>query len=69
METEQARQVLADVEARHSDILKLEKSLKELHDLFLDMALLIESQVCFDNPIQLIYTVSLLFKLVNLWYI
>ncbi|CAL8103105.1 unnamed protein product [Orchesella dallaii] len=44
METEQARQMLADVEARHNDILKLEKSLKELHDLFLEMALLVESQ-------------------------
>lgn len=44
METEQARQMLADVEARHNDILKLEKSLKELHDLFLEMAMLVESQ-------------------------
>ncbi len=47
METEQARQMLADVEARHNDIIKLEKSLKELHDLFLEMALLVESQVGF----------------------
>jgi len=44
METEQARQMLADVEARHNDILNLEKSLRELHDLFLEMAILVESQ-------------------------
>jgi len=44
MQTEQAKQMLADVEARHNDILKLEKSLKELHDLFLEMAILVESQ-------------------------
>lgn len=37
--------MLADVEARHNDILKLEKSLRELHDLFLEMATLVESQV------------------------
>lgn len=45
IQTEQAKQMLADVEARHNDILKLEKSLKELHDLFLEMAILVESQV------------------------
>jgi len=43
-ETEQARQTLADVETRHNDILKLEKSLIELHDMFMEMAALVESQ-------------------------
>jgi len=42
--TEQAKQMLADVTARHDDIIKLEKSLRELHDLFLEMAILIENQ-------------------------
>ena len=44
-DTNQAKQSLADIEARHQDIMKLEKSIKELHDMFLDMAMLVESQV------------------------
>ncbi|PAA60749.1 hypothetical protein BOX15_Mlig011532g1 [Macrostomum lignano] len=43
-DTQQAKQTLADIEARHEDIMKLEKSIKELHDMFLDMAMLVESQ-------------------------
>ena len=34
-----------DIEARHNDIMKLEQSIKELHDMFMDMAMLVESQV------------------------
>ncbi len=45
METKIAKQTLADIEARHNDILKLEQSIKELHDMFMDMAMLVESQV------------------------
>uniref|UniRef100_V5HAF0 Putative syntaxin 1a n=1 Tax=Ixodes ricinus TaxID=34613 RepID=V5HAF0_IXORI len=44
METQKARQTLAEIEARHHDIIKLEKSIRELHDMFMDMALLVESQ-------------------------
>jgi len=44
METQQARQTLADIEARHSDIMKLENSIRELHDMFMDMAMLVENQ-------------------------
>ena len=44
-DTQQAKQSLADIEARHEDIIKLEKSIKELHDMFMDMAMLVESQV------------------------
>ncbi|THD26439.1 Syntaxin [Fasciola hepatica] len=43
-DTQQAKQSLADIEARHQDIMKLEKSIKELHDVFMDMAVLEESQ-------------------------
>ena len=46
MDTAQAKQTLADIEARHADIIKLETSIKELHDMFMDMAMLVESQVC-----------------------
>ncbi|XP_018561958.1 syntaxin isoform X1 [Anoplophora glabripennis] len=44
METQQARQTLADIEARHADIIKLENSIRELHDMFMDMAMLVENQ-------------------------
>jgi len=43
-ETRIAKQTLADIEARHKDILKLEESIKELHDMFMDMAMLVEAQ-------------------------
>ena len=49
MDTAQAKQTLADIEARHADIIKLETSIKELHDMFIDMAMLVESQVCNDT--------------------
>lgn len=45
METQQARQTLEDIEARHNDIIKLETSIRELHDMFMDMAMLVEQQV------------------------
>nr|QQY02519.1 syntaxin 8 [Cryptocotyle lingua] len=44
MDTQQARQNAADIEARHEDILKLERSIVELHELFIDLAALVESQ-------------------------
>lgn len=49
METQQAKQTLADIEARHADIIKLENSIRELHDMFMDMAMLVESQVSMKN--------------------
>lgn len=45
LETQQAKKTLAEIEARHQDIMKLENSIKELHDMFMDMAMLVESQV------------------------
>lgn len=48
-DTQQAKQSLKDIEARHNDIMKLEKSIKELHDMFMDMAMLVESQVCVSS--------------------
>ncbi|CAB4042496.1 syntaxin-1A isoform X4 [Paramuricea clavata] len=44
-ETQQARQALGDIEARHKDILNLENSIRQLHEMFLDMAMLVENQV------------------------
>ncbi|XP_071442803.1 syntaxin-1A-like [Hetaerina americana] len=45
LKTQEARQALADVEARHEEILRIEKSIRELRDMFLEMAILVESQV------------------------
>lgn len=53
METQQAKQTLADIEARHADIIKLENSIRELHDMFMDMAMLVESQVSIPVNIKI----------------
>ncbi|XP_013791609.1 syntaxin-like [Limulus polyphemus] len=52
METQQAKQTLEDIEARHNDIIKLESSIRELRDMFLDMAMLIENQGEMVNRIE-----------------
>ncbi|XP_073943766.1 syntaxin-1A-like [Choristoneura fumiferana] len=52
MDTQQAKQTLADIEARHADIMKLETSIRELHDMFIDMAMLVESQGEMINRIE-----------------
>jgi t-SNARE complex subunit (syntaxin) len=41
---EKARQALAFVENKHNDILRLQQSINELHQMFLDMATLVASQ-------------------------
>ncbi len=60
-DTQQAKQSLADIEARHEDIIKLEKSIKELHDMFMDMAMLVESQVSAFASIQPVLSLLLAF--------
>ncbi|KTG41289.1 hypothetical protein cypCar_00032416 [Cyprinus carpio] len=35
---------LSEIEARHKDIMRLESSIKELHDMFVDIAMLVENQ-------------------------
>ena len=44
METQQAKQSVQDIEDRHEDIMKLENNIRELHDMFMDMAMLVERQ-------------------------
>ena len=39
-----ARNALADIQERHQDIKRLEASISELHQLFLDMSVLVETQ-------------------------
>jgi len=48
----QAKNALAYIEARHRDILKLEASIQELHQLFVDMAILVESAGEMLNQIE-----------------
>lgn len=43
-QTQEARQALRDVEARHAELLKVETSLKEVHELFMQMAQLVSTQ-------------------------
>lgn len=38
-------QAMNEIETRHTEIIKLENSIRELHDMFMDMAMLVESQV------------------------
>ncbi|XP_065055547.1 syntaxin-1A-like [Rhopilema esculentum] len=52
VETQQAKQSLRDIEARHNDIMKLETSIRELHEMFTDMAILVESQGEMINRIE-----------------
>ena len=39
------RQALSEIESRHQDIIRLEASIRELRTMFMDMALLVETQV------------------------
>ncbi|XP_029368593.1 syntaxin 3b isoform X4 [Echeneis naucrates] len=39
-----SKQALSEIESRHKDIVRLESSIKELHDMFVDIAMLVESQ-------------------------
>lgn len=41
-----------EIETRHNEIIKLENSIRELHDMFMDMAMLVESQVKTLMPSQ-----------------
>ncbi|XP_078277956.1 syntaxin-2-like [Rhinoraja longicauda] len=43
-DTHITRQALNEIESRHKDIIKLEVSIRELHDMFVDMAMLVEQQ-------------------------
>ncbi|KAM3185133.1 hypothetical protein ACTXT7_007008 [Hymenolepis weldensis] len=43
-DTQMARQTLDEIEARHQDIIRLEQSIKELHDMFQDISALVDAQ-------------------------
>uniref|UniRef100_A0A8C5UK41 Syntaxin 3 n=1 Tax=Malurus cyaneus samueli TaxID=2593467 RepID=A0A8C5UK41_9PASS len=45
MDSQISKQALSEIEGRHKDIVRLESSIKELHDMFVDIAMLVENQV------------------------
>ena len=45
MDSNITQQAMNEIETRHTEIIKLEKGIRELHDMFMDMAMLVESQV------------------------
>ncbi|XP_053277917.1 syntaxin-1A isoform X1 [Pleuronectes platessa] len=46
------QQAMNEIETRHTEIIKLENSIRELHDMFMDMAMLVESQGELVNNIE-----------------
>jgi len=48
----EAKKALKDIQDRHQEILKLEESLRELHQLFVDMQILVEAQGQMLNEIE-----------------
>lgn len=53
---QQAKNALAYIETRHADIKKIEASIQQLHQLFVDMAILVDAQGEMLNQIE--YNVS-----------
>ncbi|KAI2656587.1 Syntaxin-1B [Labeo rohita] len=51
-ELETIEQAMNEIETRHNEIIKLENSIRELHDMFMDMAMLVESQGELINNIE-----------------
>ncbi|MEE6510138.1 hypothetical protein FKM82_029261 [Ascaphus truei] len=52
-EVKGARSALNEIETRHKELLKLETRIREVHDLFLQMALLVEEQAETLNVVEL----------------
>lgn len=51
MDSQMTKQALNEIETRHNEIIKLETSIRELHDMFVDMAMLVESQVWMNGKV------------------
>uniref|UniRef100_UPI003AB01C61 syntaxin-2-like n=1 Tax=Centroberyx gerrardi TaxID=166262 RepID=UPI003AB01C61 len=50
--TQIPRQALNEIESRHQDIVRLESSIRELHEMFADIAMLVETQGELMNSIE-----------------
>ena len=44
-DSQTTRQALSEIESRHQDIMRLETSIRELQEMFIDIAVLVETQV------------------------
>ncbi|NWW02435.1 STX3 protein, partial [Oreocharis arfaki] len=51
MDSQISKQALSEIEGRHKDIVRLESSIKELHDMFVDIAMLVENQNNMDQSV------------------
>lgn len=60
-----SKQALSEIEARHKDIVRLESSIKELHDMFVDIAMLVESQVHLHHHIITRICLSNIFSILS----
>ncbi|PIO27000.1 hypothetical protein AB205_0200620, partial [Aquarana catesbeiana] len=49
-DTQVTKQALNEIESRHDEILKLEKSIVELHEMFMLLSTQVEEQVSLVNP-------------------
>lgn len=56
------QQAMNEIETRHNEIIKLENSIRELHDMFMDMAMLVESQVKTDLSLSLSVSAAVLLE-------
>ncbi|XP_076147307.1 syntaxin-1A [Alosa pseudoharengus] len=52
MDSSVTQQAVDEIETRHTEIIKLENCIRELHDMFMDMAMLVESQGELVNNIE-----------------
>uniref|UniRef100_A0A8C5UE36 Syntaxin 3 n=1 Tax=Malurus cyaneus samueli TaxID=2593467 RepID=A0A8C5UE36_9PASS len=52
MDSQISKQALSEIEGRHKDIVRLESSIKELHDMFVDIAMLVENQGAMIDRIE-----------------
>ncbi|XP_030416835.1 syntaxin-3 isoform X4 [Gopherus evgoodei] len=52
MDSQISKQALSEIEGRHRDIVQLESSIKELHDMFVDIAMLVENQGAMIDRIE-----------------
>uniref|UniRef100_A0A3Q1ES08 Syntaxin 3 n=1 Tax=Acanthochromis polyacanthus TaxID=80966 RepID=A0A3Q1ES08_9TELE len=69
MDSKINQQALNEIEARHKDIMRLESSIKELHDMFVDIAMLVENQwmvVQYSSTVpSALHTVQEMIKLIR----
>ncbi|KAJ0068025.1 hypothetical protein NL108_015092, partial [Boleophthalmus pectinirostris] len=52
MDSQITHEALNEIESRHQDIIRLETSIRELHTMFMDMAMLVETQGDMVNNIE-----------------